>query len=369
MFIKNKTKKHKGSVLVFSMIMLSMILMSALAIGAATVIERKNSITSSKSTQGFQVADTGIEIITKKIREAAASQSIALATGKTCNGGNNAYVTDSTIGTSNSIYFFTDATASTPASCTTSTAGNIQSLKAVGTYSTTTRAVQAPVRNHQAAVLDSGPVSYWKMDESNWPSIAGAVIDSDTTLPANNGTAFGGANTTNTDGNYKFGIYGGSFDGTDDYISVPDSASLRITAYTVELWIKPNGVPNETWKGLIGKPGRNFNIWLNSSGYIHHRFHTTSNSNEGIPNTPDGSIIWDTWNYVAITNDGTTAKTYINGVEKASGPVNGTLVVDNTIVYIGRNLDGSSGNYFNGKIDEVAIYSRALSQSEIQSHR
>ena len=158
------------------------------------------------------------------------------------------------------------------------------------------------------------------------------------------------------------------FDGVNDYVSVPDSTSLRISHYTVELWIKPNGAPDEVWKGIIGKPGRNFNIWLNSVGYIHHRFHNSVNTNSGTPDTPAGSISWNAWNHIAITNDGITAKTYINGVEKARGDAGGDQIIDNTMLYIGRNLDGSVGNYFNGLIDDIRIYSESLSQSQIQQY-
>ena len=160
-----------------------------------------------------------------------------------------------------------------------------------------------------------------------------------------------------------------SLDGVDDYVEVPDSESLRISNYTVEIWFKPNGIPNEDWKGIIGKPGRNFNIWLNRAGYIHHRFHTSAYWNGGAPDTPSGSITWDAWNHVAITNDGTTAKTYINGIEQASGPSGGPQIIDRTSLLIGKNLDGSAGAYFNGLIDEVRIWNVARSETEIANNK
>ncbi|MFA5795456.1 MAG: DUF2341 domain-containing protein, partial [Candidatus Brocadiia bacterium] len=156
-----------------------------------------------------------------------------------------------------------------------------------------------------------------------------------------------------------------SFDGTSNYLVVPDNSALRTSNYSVEVWIYPNGVPDEAWKGIIGKPGRNYNIWLNQSGYIHHRFHNSSSTNAGAPNTSSGSITWNAWNYIVITNDSINAKTYINGVEKASGSAGGAQIVDNNPLYVGRSLDGGSSNYFKGIIDEVKIHSRALSADEI----
>ncbi len=174
-----------------------------------------------------------------------------------------------------------------------------------------------------------------------------------------------------SDQEHKTGMIKGGldFDGVDDYVEVSDSESLRLMNYTVELWIKPNGIPNETWKGIVGKPGRNFNIWLNSAGYIHHRFHNSSWWNSGAPDTPGGLITWDEWNHIAITNDGTTAKTYINGIEQASGPSGGDQIIDNTSLIIGKNLDGDLGNHFKGIIDDVRIWSIVRTAAEIADNK
>ena len=158
-----------------------------------------------------------------------------------------------------------------------------------------------------------------------------------------------------------------TFDGQNDYISVPDSESLQISAYTVEAWIKPDGQPNEAWKGIVGKPGRNFNIWIHNAGFAHHRFHDASSTNAGAPNTPNGSLPWDRWSHVAITNDGKTAKTYINGNLEVQGDIQGALVVDKTNLQIGRNLDGGNGNYFKGQIADIRIWDRVRSPEEIQN--
>lgn len=180
----------------------------------------------------------------------------------------------------------------------------------------------------------------------------------------NTGTIYGGAgwssDTVSEQGQSL------SLDGSNDYMSAADSSSLRIVHYTVSVWIKPNGAPDETWKGIVGKPGRNYNIWLHQSGSIHHRFHNAGSANAGIPNTPNGSIKWDAWNHIVITNDGNIAKTFINGAEKASGSSGGDQIVNNTTLYVGRNLDGGTGRYFKGLIDEVRIYDKSLTSVQIE---
>lgn len=154
------------------------------------------------------------------------------------------------------------------------------------------------------------------------------------------------------------------FSGADrDAVTVLNNGSLNINKYTVSVWVNP-AVPSETWTGIVGKPGRNYNIWLNAAGYIHHRFHSSGGgSNDGAPDAY--GVTWNAWNHVVITNDGITAKTYLNGVEVASGPVNGSIITDNTPLYIGCNLDSCVGNNFKGIIDDIHIFDRALTPSEV----
>ncbi|MEM7353031.1 MAG: LamG-like jellyroll fold domain-containing protein [Acidobacteriota bacterium] len=154
--------------------------------------------------------------------------------------------------------------------------------------------------------------------------------------------------------------------GTSDYVQLEASDKFRLKDYTVELWIRPNGRPTGGWTGLAGKPGRNYHLWLHHGGRALHCFWTQERgTNTVTPMTPAGSIPWSVWTHLAITNDGKTAKTYVNGEEKASGP-SGTLKTTDYPVYVGRNLDGSAANYFNGRMAHLRLYERALSAEEIR---
>jgi hypothetical protein len=159
-------------------------------------------------------------------------------------------------------------------------------------------------------------------------------------------------------------ISGLSFNGSGTYIEIPYNDAFRASQYTVECWIKPE--KPAAWAGIIGKPGRNFNIWLNTNGYIHHRFKVGGKWNAGAPNTANNSIKWNEWNHVAITNDGVTAKTYINGIQAASGLAGGAAAIDNTSLIIGRSLDGNMDSFYKGVLTEVRIWDRARSVQEIQ---
>ncbi|NEQ69323.1 MAG: LamG domain-containing protein, partial [Symploca sp. SIO2D2] len=158
-----------------------------------------------------------------------------------------------------------------------------------------------------------------------------------------------------------------SFDGNADYITVADSQALRVTKYTVEAWVKSDGVPNTVWSGIVGKPGRNYNIWLNNTGYVEQDFHTTANTNTRFP-TPAKSLEWNKWQHIAITNDGTTAKTYINGEVKADNPIGQPLVVDKTDLIMGACLDGATSwnAWFKGQLTEMRLWNKVRTEKEIK---
>lgn len=163
-----------------------------------------------------------------------------------------------------------------------------------------------------------------------------------------------------------------SFDGNGDSITTPDTSTLRLDKYTAEVWIKPEETTNN-WQGVLGKPGRNYNIWIGAEnvenqkkGYIHHSFHAGTNNNAAPCNTDIGSIVWGKWHHVAITNDGQTARTYINGILKAEGLVAGELGKTNNQFIVGRDLDGGQGLYYKGRMAHVRLYDDVLTLEEIR---
>lgn len=158
------------------------------------------------------------------------------------------------------------------------------------------------------------------------------------------------------------------FNGTNTYVAIPDAPSLQIANYTLEAWIKPQGVPNEEWNGLMGKTGRNFNIWLNQQCYIQHSFHNAASTWTNFSCAP-GTINLDQWNHVTITNDGQTATTYVNGIQvafKLNSDLGGPPIVDADTIYMGCNLDAPSDCFFKGAIAEVRLWDHTRTLTEIR---
>ena len=64
------------------------------------------------------------------------------------------------------------------------------------------------------------------------------------------------------------------------------------------------------------------------------------------------------WTHVALTYDGATLRLYVNGVQVASQPQAGSIETPSTPLRIGGNVP--YGQFFQGLIDEVRVYNRAL---------
>lgn len=141
--------------------------------------------------------------------------------------------------------------------------------------------------------------------------------------------------------------------------TVAHSTALDFTnQITLTAWIKPvnfTGVQRIIDK-INGSATGNFLLDMNG-GIL--RFYVASGSLQQAP-----GVSANTWFHVAATYDGTTTCLYVNGVLKTSSTtVSGNLVTNTSPLKIGLNQAGS--NPFNGDIDDVKIYGRALSASEV----
>lgn len=133
---KLNQKLSRGSVLVFSLIILSVITVMALGIASATIVEKKMAGTTGKSMLAFQVADSGVESIIKKLNKDESIDSIGDLGD--CDGFGK--IKGNVSGGTYEITFFNEA-GETIEDCATSIS-EINRIKSNGTYSSTSRAVE-----------------------------------------------------------------------------------------------------------------------------------------------------------------------------------------------------------------------------------
>ena len=187
----------------------------------------------------------------------------------------------------------------------------------------------------------------------------------------NNNTATLNTATWTTQGKYGGGL---SFNGAS-IVSVADAPSLDVTTgMTMEAWAFPTVTGGGEYPTLLMK--QNSSGALPTHVYTLHGRAWVSDTGPRLPglrlNTGTSSVVSggsllaaNTWTHVAVTWDGAVTRVYLNGAQVASGAAIGSLVNSSGQVSIGGNRF-LSAEYFKGILDEIRIYNRALSVSEIQ---
>ncbi|UCE46942.1 MAG: LamG domain-containing protein, partial [Phycisphaerales bacterium] len=201
---------------------------------------------------------------------------------------------------------------------------------------------------------DPDLIGYWKLDET-------------TGFTAQDASGNGNDGTLNGDPQWVAGRLGGAleFDGDGDYVDIGNDPIFNVTGdITVACWIKVNQftvgwqaiftMGDDSWRlqrqtttdtlcwacsGVTGTPG---NWWLN-----------------GDVNVNDGE-----WHHAAGVYDGSKYYLYVDGDLDASKDASGTTDVSSYPVFIGANAQ-QGGREFDGLIDDVRIYKRALMDTEI----
>jgi len=83
--------------------------------------------------------------------------------------------------------------------------------------------------------------------------------------------------------------------------------------------------------------------------------------------TSPASVANGAWHHAVLTKDGSTIRLYLDGAQVASTPMAETTYYGSGGIAIGRDGD-ANGSYFNGSIDEVAVYPSALSSTRVTAH-
>ncbi len=213
-----------------------------------------------------------------------------------------------------------------------------------------------PSSGVSVTVQNTGPpglVGAWAFDEGSGTAIG------DQSGRGNNGTVSNG--TWVTGGKFNNAL---SFNGTNTWVTVPDSATLDLTTgMTLEAWLRPSILGS--WRTAVVKeqPGNlAYGLYANTNINRPEAEVYVSGATRlvnGTSTLPIGS-----WSHLAATYDGATLRLYLNGAQVAQLAQSGSILTSNSPLRIGGN--SVWGEYFNGLIDEVRVYNRALSAAEIQ---
>jgi len=222
----------------------------------------------------------------------------------------------------------------------------------------------APVadRSYSAAVLADAPAAYWRLGESSGTTMT------DASKNANNGTYAGGVNLAQPGALAADTGTAVAFDGRTGGATVASSRSLQVNRITIELWLKKttdSGYGVYVAKNFVGNGGVGTGWFqlLNNDRYARLEFRVTGDTDPVVISSTNLAL--NTWYYVVATYDGSVAKLYFNGKLDSTLKVVAAPAQNDDPLYIGRRPDG----FFNNVVlQEVAIYSVALSPERIAAH-
>jgi hypothetical protein len=213
----------------------------------------------------------------------------------------------------------------------------------------------------------SSLVSWWRFEGSGTTAI-------DSGSGSNDGTLINGVTrSTDVPPNPFVNTLSTYFDGVDDRVQMNHTLTNGYAELSVSTWVKyNNNLATSNWYHPIvarqGSLGNSFVLQNMRSG-------ASSNGGElyfGV-NTPNGNFnafsgvvpSQNVWYNIVGTYDGSNVKIYIDGVLKGTLSASGNINTNNTILYLGDSGYGGYSQILNGNLDEVSIYSRGLTQSEV----
>lgn len=196
-------------------------------------------------------------------------------------------------------------------------------------------------------VSDANLQGYWRLESDGTDSSGNGYTLSPGTAP------------TYTTG--KFGN-GADFETTSSQYITRSEAGLRFNgAKTISCWIKPESLYGDQYfVGLWNSsPNNYYQLKIDSSGGLTFQVGGVSGAV-----TSDAKVSIGSWYHVAGSWDGTTYSVYVNGTKKSGASGGSELSQDAGGFSIGRTGD-YAGGYFDGIIDDVAVFDRALTDAEI----
>ena len=171
---------------------------------------------------------------------------------------------------------------------------------------------------------------------------------------------------TPTNITYEFGKYGTAavFNGSSSYIDVGSSiGNLMTSGFTVSLWVNTDSSDNDGHSPLSFMDNIWINIFLNSGNVVYARIVDSSASTRAVTSTD--TLINNGWNHIVFKGDNGEVELYLNNVSQGTETWNGTNYDRNNNNVFGQYGQLNVGRWFEGKLDQVRIYDKALSSDEV----
>jgi endonuclease/exonuclease/phosphatase family metal-dependent hydrolase len=205
------------------------------------------------------------------------------------------------------------------------------------------------------AQVPTGSAAHWKLDEGSGTTASDSSGNGHTGVVTGSGWTTAGA------------INGAlTLDGADDHVTVASPSALLqpAGAYAISAFVKYS--TTDIKGGEVASMGNSYGLRVRSSGEVNTFFYNgstwTTFTTTGA-NTHDGM-----WHHLVAQYTGSALQVYVDGVLVGQAAASGAIAYNlGTGFHLGRHGQGSPDYYFNGAIDHVRVYGRALSAAEVSA--
>ncbi|MGH8511383.1 MAG: LamG-like jellyroll fold domain-containing protein, partial [Gammaproteobacteria bacterium] len=200
----------------------------------------------------------------------------------------------------------------------------------------------------------TGLVAAYNFEEASGTTVV------DASGKGNHGTISGASRITS--GRFGRGL---SFDGVNDWVTVNDTASLDLTTgMTLEAWVYPTVFPSD-WRTILHKETDRYYLMAGSDLDTPAAGGTYTSGNQNV--YAGSSLPVNTWTHLAVTyaSNSASVKLHINADLVATKAQTVPLTTSTGAMRIAGTQ--AYGEFFQGRIDEIRVYNRALSAAEIDT--
>ncbi len=222
----------------------------------------------------------------------------------------------------------------------------------------------ATLKNTTSTCASSSTVLSWDLNQGGWSGAANEVIDfSGNSL---HGRTFNGVLASSTSpalsgdpGTCAFA----QFNGSNRYVETADNNLLDISPnLTIGVWVRPTSRPSSgNFRAILSKDG-NYEIMQQSDGRIVWRWTESGGTSRTL--TSATALTNNSWTHVLIRYTSGSQRIYLNGVENSSSTRTANLQTNSSTLQLGQD-HSVANSYFAGDLDELRIYARALTNSQI----
>ncbi len=208
-------------------------------------------------------------------------------------------------------------------------------------------------------VPTNGLAGWWALDSNA----------NDASVNANHGLA---SNVSYVPNRFNQSAKAGGFNGINSLIEIAEKPSLKVRRITMSAWVYTNvsRYSQIAYKGQLSDASNESYSFSNVA--LVHKTNSSCNAGQGWNGAYYPSVLPSySWIHVCATSEGSTGKNYINGVLVSQGAVSGLIDTCSSNLRFGyahnngSTTSGVPGDAWDGKIDDIGLWNRALTEEEI----